>query len=48
MIDIDKKINDNIKIINWWCEGMFQIGGDLKLFFSLGIDKITELYNVKL
>jgi len=46
-MDYIKRLKEMQQIIDWWCNGMFQIGGNLGLFLRMGTERIEELYNVK-
>jgi len=48
MIDYIELLENRKKIAAWWIDGQFQIGGTLSMFLKLPIERIEELYNVKL
>lgn len=45
-VEVVGRIEEIVKINNWYYAGMFQIGGDISLFYGIGWNRIKEIYNV--
>lgn len=45
-MDVMGRIEEIMKINNWYYAGVFQIGGDISLFYGVGWNRIKEIYNM--